>query len=403
MPRRWVLSLSVLVAAFLAGAILATLTPAPAQITPGRPQVINVQHISTVTHVAGLIQAAQSGVWSLTNLQHITSVVHIAAAGAPWGFNLALATRCVNTAATAFEACGGAGGGGDAVNVFHQSTIRHISSVTHVGGTISLVNQAGTYALTLTTSTGDTLSTGTAASLTTSGLTLLSDLAGTWSRAREVASFSTGSLAGTGVFASGLLAQLDDTAPYVPVEGQYSTLRLSSRRALLIEGVSSGASIAIAGDVTSDFSDSGNPVKIGGQARTSLPTAVTNTDRVNAIYDVFGRVITLPHAPRNLVTTNTITLSTTAETTLLTQVASVFLDLVHLRCTNGSGTLVRVDIRDATAGTIRDSIALAASGGGFTETYHVPVPQTTVNNNWTAQLSAAVTDVRCTARAIQNR
>ena len=162
MPRRWGLSLAILTAVFLAGVILAQLTPAPAQVTPGRPQVVNVQHISAVTHVAGLIQAAQSGVWSFVNLQHITSVVHIAAAGAPWGFAMALATRCVNTAATAFEACGGAGGGGDSVNVFHQSTIRHISSVTHVGGTISLVNQAGTYA-SFTGTTLDVTCTGCAA------------------------------------------------------------------------------------------------------------------------------------------------------------------------------------------------------------------------------------------------
>ena len=144
--RRWGLSLAILTAVFLAGAILATLTPAPAQVTPGRPQVVNVQHISTVTHVAGLIQAAQSGAWSVTNLQHITSVVHISAAGTPWGFNLALATRCVNTAATAFEACGGAGGGGDSVNVFHQSTIAHISSVTHTIGSMQLISQAGVVA-----------------------------------------------------------------------------------------------------------------------------------------------------------------------------------------------------------------------------------------------------------------
>lgn len=159
----------------------------------------------------------------------------------------------------------------------------------------------------------------------------------------------------------------------------------------------------IAGDVAHDGVDSGNPVKIGGQAATALPTAVANADRVNALYDKFGRAVVLLQAPRDLITTNTITLSSTTETTLLTAVASVFLDLTHLKCTNTSATLVRVDIRDATAGTVRDSIALAASGGGFTDNYTIPIPQTTVNNNWTAQLSAAVTDVRCTARAVQNK
>jgi len=136
MTRRWGCSVALLTAVFLAGVLLAQLTPAPAQVTPGRPQVVNVQHISTV--------------------------VHIAAAAAPWPFSMAMATRCVNTAGTAFEACGGGAGGGDAVNVFHQSTIRHISSITHVGGTISLVNQAGTYA-TFTGTTLDVTCTGCAA------------------------------------------------------------------------------------------------------------------------------------------------------------------------------------------------------------------------------------------------
>ena len=42
-------------------------------------------------------------------------------------------------------------------------------------------------------------------------------------------------------------------------------------------------------DVNNDAVDSGAPVKIGMQARTSLPTAVANADRVNATADLFGR------------------------------------------------------------------------------------------------------------------
>lgn len=119
----------------------------------------NIAHISSVLHVAGAVtvsQAAvnQSGSWTVQaahqagtwNLQHISSVVHVSAAGTPWAVNMALAVRCVNTGATAFEACGGAGSAADAVNVFHESTIRHISSVTHVVGSVRLINVAGTIA-----------------------------------------------------------------------------------------------------------------------------------------------------------------------------------------------------------------------------------------------------------------
>jgi len=45
----------------------------------------------------------------------------------------------------------------------------------------------------------------------------------------------------------------------------------------------------IEGDVAHDTVDSGNPVKIGFQAESSLPAAVANGDRANGISDVFGR------------------------------------------------------------------------------------------------------------------
>lgn len=43
------------------------------------------------------------------------------------------------------------------------------------------------------------------------------------------------------------------------------------------------------GNIAHDSPDSGNPLKIGFQAETSLPTAVATGDRSNGISDVFGR------------------------------------------------------------------------------------------------------------------
>lgn len=53
-------------------------------------------------------------------------------------------------------------------------------------------------------------------------------------------------------------------------------------------GVNIGDVVA-AGDVAHDSPDAGNPVKIGYQAETSLPTAVANGDRTNGISDRYGR------------------------------------------------------------------------------------------------------------------
>ena len=92
----------------------------------------NVRHVTSVTHVAiASVAGTQLGLGAGLPIGHITSVVHISAASTPWNFNMALAIRCVNTGATAFESCGGTVTS-DAVNVFHQSTVTHVSSVTHV-------------------------------------------------------------------------------------------------------------------------------------------------------------------------------------------------------------------------------------------------------------------------------
>lgn len=47
------------------------------------------------------------------------------------------------------------------------------------------------------------------------------------------------------------------------------------------------------GSVAHDAVDSGNPIKIGGKASTSTPTAVANGDRVNAYFDSEGRLVIL--------------------------------------------------------------------------------------------------------------
>ena len=91
--------------------------------------LVNAGHISSVTHVAGSVR-----LMSGTPNNQLAIVTHFGA----------LAVTCY-TAAGATESCGGTGGSGDAVNVFHQSTVRHVSSVTHVAGALSLVSRDGTY------------------------------------------------------------------------------------------------------------------------------------------------------------------------------------------------------------------------------------------------------------------
>lgn len=45
----------------------------------------------------------------------------------------------------------------------------------------------------------------------------------------------------------------------------------------------------VTGNIANDAADSGNPVKVGGKAATSLPTAMSAADRTDLLCDVYGR------------------------------------------------------------------------------------------------------------------
>lgn len=156
--------------------------------------------------------------------------------------------------------------------------------------------------------------------------------------------------------------------------------------------------VQVVGNVASDSVDSGNPVKIGAVARTSLITAVANADRVDLMSNRYGELTTI-HAIReqrgNQVTTIT---TSVAETTIATAVVGNFIDIYGLIVTNTSPTAVNVAIKDATLGTTRLNIAVPANE---TRGFMLPASdghkQATINNNWTATVSASVTSVIITA------
>lgn len=189
-------------------------------------------------------------------------------------------------------------------------------------------------------------------------------------------------------------------------------------KAVSIQGIASGTNVPVSqataanlnaqvvGSVASGATAAGNPLGAGGRAATTVPTAVSDGQRVEMMVDKFGRQVNVLNADRALVTQGSVvTLTTTTETTLVAAGgANVFLDLTYIHCSNTSTTATRVDIRDATAGTVRDFIMCPAAAGPCEgAVYAVPFKQTTANNNWTVQLSGAVTDVRCVAQAVQNK
>jgi hypothetical protein len=166
--------------------------------------------------------------------------------------------------------------------------------------------------------------------------------------------------------------------------------------------VSLAANVSVVGEVANAAADSGNPVKIGGIGRTTNPVAVADADRVNAMFDKVGKQVVTLNSPRQLVGSQTTTISaSTAETTTVTAVASTFLDLTSIAISNTSATATRVDIRDTTAGSVIFSIYIPA-GDVRGIAFQTPLPQTTVNTNWTCQSSASVTDLRVFMQFIKN-
>jgi hypothetical protein len=164
-----------------------------------------------------------------------------------------------------------------------------------------------------------------------------------------------------------------------------------------------GAPWSVNGDTASGATDANNPVKIGGVARTSNPTAVTNGQRVNASFDKLGKLIAVG-AIRDLKGVQKTSITTTGETTVVTAGgAGVFNDVYAIVVTNTSATGVSVDFKDATAGTTRMTLyAPATDTRGFTVAVDSAMVQAVAANNWTATASAAVSSLQITVLYVSN-
>lgn len=178
---------------------------------------------------------------------------------------------------------------------------------------------------------------------------------------------------------------------------------MANSEPVVIASDQSALSVASSGSVAHDAVDSGNPVKVGGQARTTNPTAVQDGDRSNFITDKLGKQVVV-NSIRDLKTVQQTTITnSTAETTIGTAVAATFLDLYSLVLTNTSATGTTVTIKDATAGTTRLVIYVPANDTrGIALTESAAIPQAAVNNNWTATCGTAVTSLEVTALFVRN-
>lgn len=194
------------------------------------------------------------------------------------------------------------------------------------------------------------------------------------------------------------LASIDAGVPSALGQGV-----MSASMSVVVASDQTAVSTVASGSVAHDTVDSGNPIKTGGQARTTNPTAVDDGDRTNFIADKLGKQVVVG-AIRDLKANQQTTItSSTAETTIVTAVASVFLDLYGLIITNTSSLGTKVTIKDATAGTTRFVFWVPANDTrGFMLNESAAVKQAATNNNWTATAGTAVSSLEITALTVQN-
>lgn len=139
----------------------------------------------------------------------------------------------------------------------------------------------------------------------------------------------------------------------------------------------------VSGDTAHDAVDAGNPVKVGGKAVSSEPTAVSAADRTNFITDLVGKHIVLPYAnPENFVSgVITSAMTGTTSTSLLAApgvglrnyITTIIVSNAH--ATQGTDMI----IQDGSGGTTLLTIPAAAVYGGAVIPLPVPLRQPTTN------------------------
>lgn len=108
------------------------------------------------------------------------------------------------------------------------------------------------------------------------------------------------------------------------------------------------------GEVAHDAVDSGNPQKIGAQARSTDPAAVASADRVNLIADLLGKLITLPYAiPENSLDGTATSTGTDDTAVIAAQGAGTRIYVTTLIISNTSATDTEVVIKSGTTARLR--------------------------------------------------
>lgn len=181
-----------------------------------------------------------------------------------------------------------------------------------------------------------------------------------------------------------------------PADGRVST-PVSASDPLPVTGGGSAANVGATGSTV--------PASAGldgSRAATANPVAVSDGQMVAVMGDKLGRTVVVQSGIRDQCADQTTSLSnSTAETTIVAAVASIFNDLLALVFANTGATATEVSIRDTTGGSVRMTFYVPA-GETRGIVFQTPFKQASVNTNWTAQCASATTAMKITAQFVKN-
>lgn len=130
----------------------------------------------------------------------------------------------------------------------------------------------------------------------------------------------------------------------------------------------------VAGQVAHDAAVQGNPMRIGGRARTTELTAVASDDQVDALFDEFGKQVQIPYAlPSKWTDGVTAAITGTSDTAVIAAPgANLFLNISWLIVTNSHATVGTV-VEWKSGSTVRGRAYAAPAGFGFAIHFATPI------------------------------
>jgi hypothetical protein len=188
-----------------------------------------------------------------------------------------------------------------------------------------------------------------------------------------------------------------------------STLTTITNAVTVAQATASSLKNEPAGNVAHDAADSGNPLKVGAKAVSSLASAtmVAAADRTDNVSDIDGTLIVRPQFPlgdlKHQSVTNTDGASTAS--TVFTAVASTrnYITAIHVYRTDAGTTPIYVDFRDGTGGAILWSMVLPPNGGSIIALGGMPIFRTSANTALAFDVSAATTTVTLNISGYQSK